>query len=365
MFLTARNARPVPRESQTGTGPLRVQRAIARAAAALAVLSSLGPSCELRASQPPKTGRAAFEITSEGLVVSVRARAIAPGEVVRILVRPAGSAKGPSPTGAGTPSSAGGAGAGSAPLASVSGTFLGETLSFASTGEGAGPPTEPGGAFWSAWTVVGFDEKAGPRQLTIEAKDGSGKLHRVAREVRIAAKSFPTEKLTVKEQYVEPPPEVAERIAAETKRLGAIYASRSPMALQQTPFGRPVPGGSARDLRRTPDPERQAARAAPGTRPPRRDGDARRLAGPGRIALADDLYFSGNTVIVDHGEGLFTIYAHLSRIDVHDGDVVAEGAPIGLSGATGRVTGPHLHWGAKIGDRPFDPTALLDRALFP
>jgi murein DD-endopeptidase MepM/ murein hydrolase activator NlpD len=51
-------------------------------------------------------------------------------------------------------------------------------------------------------------------------------------------------------------------------------------------------------------------------------------------------------------------------MDVHEGDVLARGDPVGLSGATGRVTGPHLHWGAKIGDRPFDPTALLDRTLF-
>jgi murein DD-endopeptidase MepM/ murein hydrolase activator NlpD len=69
-------------------------------------------------------------------------------------------------------------------------------------------------------------------------------------------------------------------------------------------------------------------------------------------------------VIVDHGGGLFTIYAHLSRIDVQEGATVAAGELVGQSGATGRVTGPHLHWGAKIGDRPFDPTALLDPSLF-
>ena len=87
-------------------------------------------------------------------------------------------------------------------------------------------------------------------------------------------------------------------------------------------------------------------------------------SGPGVIALAEELYYSGNTVIIDHGGGLFTIYAHLSRIDAEVGATVRAGDPIGLSGATGRVTGPHLHWGAKIGDRPFDPTALLDPALF-
>ena len=87
-------------------------------------------------------------------------------------------------------------------------------------------------------------------------------------------------------------------------------------------------------------------------------------AGSGLVAISQDLYYSGNTVIIDHGGGLFTIYAHLSELDVSVGDELEAGVPIGKSGATGRVTGPHLHWGAKIGDRPFDPTALLDPVLF-
>ena len=87
-------------------------------------------------------------------------------------------------------------------------------------------------------------------------------------------------------------------------------------------------------------------------------------SGPGTVVLASDLYYSGNTVIVDHGGGLFTLYAHLSRLGVDEGQQVAAGDRVGLSGATGRVTGPHLHWGAKIGDLPFDPRALLDGSLF-
>ena len=87
-------------------------------------------------------------------------------------------------------------------------------------------------------------------------------------------------------------------------------------------------------------------------------------AAAGRVVLAEDLYFYGNLVILDHGGGVYTLYAHLSEISVAEGDSVESGQLIGLSGATGRVTGPHLHWGAKIGNRPFDPTALLDGALF-
>jgi murein DD-endopeptidase MepM/ murein hydrolase activator NlpD len=88
-------------------------------------------------------------------------------------------------------------------------------------------------------------------------------------------------------------------------------------------------------------------------------------AGAGRVALACDLYWTGGTVVIDHGGGLFTVYGHLSKVEVAEGTVVEAGARVGLSGATGRVTGPHLHWGAKIGDVPVDPRALRDARLFP
>jgi murein DD-endopeptidase MepM/ murein hydrolase activator NlpD len=87
-------------------------------------------------------------------------------------------------------------------------------------------------------------------------------------------------------------------------------------------------------------------------------------AGAGRVALAGDLYWTGGTVVLDHGDGLFTVYAHLSKMEVNEGAVIEAGSRIGRSGATGRVTGPHLHWGARVGEIPVDPRALLDPRLF-
>lgn len=295
-----------------------------------------------------KASGTASEQSSGGLTVSVRARSLAPGEAVRILVRPdhPGAGKSARNTGAAEPD---------AELASVEGTFAGEPLAFARLGSDGE---------WSAWRAIDFDEKAGSKSLVIDAKDAGGRALHAARAIRILARRFPTESLTVKGEYVEPPPDVQERIASETRRLAALYATRTPSALTGSPFVRPVPGealgifGARRILNgkpRAPHPGLDL-RAASGT--------PVKAAGPGRIALAGDLYFSGNTVIVDHGEGLFTLYAHLSRIDVRKGDAVSQGDVVGLSGATGRVTGPHLHWGAKVGDRPFDPTALLTASLF-
>ena len=76
--------------------------------------------------------------------------------------------------------------------------------------------------------------------------------------------------------------------------------------------------------------------------------------------LAKDLFFTGNTVILDHGLGVYSLYAHLSRIDVKAGDMVSNGQLLGLAGATGRVTGPHLHWGLRVQGARVDPFTLVD-----
>ena len=79
----------------------------------------------------------------------------------------------------------------------------------------------------------------------------------------------------------------------------------------------------------------------------------------GRIVLAENLYFSGNTVIIDHGAGLFSLLAHMSVVDVKTGDRVATGDVVGKVGATGRVTGPHLHWTVRANGARVDPLSLL------
>jgi len=79
-----------------------------------------------------------------------------------------------------------------------------------------------------------------------------------------------------------------------------------------------------------------------------------------RVVLARDLYFLGQAVVLDHGQGLFSILAHLSAIDVHEGDNVEAGQIVGRVGATGRVTGPHLHWAVRLAGARVDPLALVD-----
>jgi len=88
-----------------------------------------------------------------------------------------------------------------------------------------------------------------------------------------------------------------------------------------------------------------------------------RASNSGVIVLAQHLYYEGNCVIIDHGLGLFTLSMHFSRIDVHEGQHVKTGDRIGLSGATGRVTGPHLHWAVRWQGAYLDPVKLLKMNL--
>jgi hypothetical protein len=240
------------------------------------------------------------------------------------------------------------------PLESLAGEFLGESFPLFPAGDGR----------WIGWTMIPLDQEPGTQNLRVDGKAAGGAIAHGSIEVTVAFKKFPEESLKVAPKYVEPPKEVQERLQREQAKLVKIYARRSAGPTEEEPFLRPVPGpptsvfgtrrifnGQARDPHSGWDLDAET-------------GDPILAAASGQVVLAQDLYYSGNIVILDHGFGRFTLYAHLSEIGVKEGQQVARGELLGKAGATGRVTGPHLHWGAKIGDKPFDPAALLDPALF-
>ena len=232
-------------------------------------------------------------------------------------------------------------------LTSLTGTAFGRPVRFWETG-----PLE-----WRGLVAAGLEAKPGAYDVDVTGADAvsatAGKT-----TLTVVRKQFETRRLRVGGEFVNPPAGEAERIASEAKRLAAIFTRATPRAWRGT-FQVPVPGtatssfGRLTVLNGEPRGRHQGAdfRAVTGTP----------VVAPnaGRAVLAEDLYFSGNTVVIDHGLGMFSLLAHLSRIDVAAGSDVARGDMLGLSGATGRVTGPHLHWALRLSEFSVDPLAVV------
>jgi murein DD-endopeptidase MepM/ murein hydrolase activator NlpD len=211
---------------------------------------------------------------------------------------------------------------------------------------------------WRALVGIDLGTRAGRYPVSIAAHRG-GQQTRTDSALVVSSRNFPTRRLRVDEGFVTPPPEVQRRIAEEAQDLGGLWAHSAPARLWTGPFVRPVQG---------------AATSAFGMRSvyngtPRTPHGGADFLGPigtvvgapnaGRIVMARELYFLGNVVVVDHGLGLFSLLAHLSTIAVHEGETVTATQRIGQVGATGRVTGPHLHWAVRLGGARVDPLSLL------
>src|SRR4029077_16454424 len=171
---------------------------------------------------------------------------------------------------------------------------------------------------------------------------------------------FAMERLTVGKQFVEPNPEQVKRANEERDRLRDIFDRVTPQRLWDGKFRVPLDGvteGSNFGKRRI-------LNGNPGS--PHGGADLRGTTGTpvhaaqrGRVVLAEELFFAGNTVVVDHGLGIYTFYGHFSKIDVKVGDMVETGTVLGKVGATGRVTGPHLHWGLSVEKARVNPMQLV------
>jgi hypothetical protein len=261
------------------------------------------------------------------VAIEYSARAIVPGEAVLLTVT------------------------GRAPLTSVRGTAFGQPFT---AYPGAAPTT------WHALVGIDLAVRPGPASIEAEARQADGAQVTARLPLTVGAKTFATRRLKVAPEFVSPPPAEQARIERERLLLNRVLSAVSPRHLWEDGFGRPVDGevisvfgvrsvfnGEARAPHRGVD-----FRGATGTpvRAPAR----------GVVVLADPLYFSGSTVILDHGLGVFSMLAHLSRLDVKPGSLVLRGDLVGAVGATGRVTGPHLHWTLRIGTASVDPLSVLD-----
>jgi murein DD-endopeptidase MepM/ murein hydrolase activator NlpD len=213
---------------------------------------------------------------------------------------------------------------------------------------------------WLATVGVDLDSRPGDHAVDVTFSYEDGRTRVVREPVQVRAEQYPTTELQVEERFVELNPEDQARADREAAETSAIYDTFTPERYWSEAFAVPVRG--AQDGRNFG--HRRVFNGQP--RAPHSGADLRASTGTpiyaanrGRVVLAKDLFFSGNAVYIDHGHGLYTTYLHLSKIDVAVGEMVERGEQLGLAGATGRVTGPHLHWGVRLLDARVDPFSLV------
>jgi murein DD-endopeptidase MepM/ murein hydrolase activator NlpD len=239
----------------------------------------------------------------------------------------------------GTPTQ-GGLIAGTAPAGSVTVTLDGQ------------PVAVEAGRF-----IAGFDRDAGP-QATLVATLGDGR--RIAQPLAVAPRAWRLERLNTLPRFPAPDPVMARLRPAELAQIAAARARVTDATGWQQAFRWPATGrisglfGAQRIYRGEPGSYHSGIDIARPT--------GTRVVAPadGVVILAADHPFTleGNLLMIDHGHGLNSAFLHMSRIDVHVGDHVRQGDPIGTVGATGRATGPHLHWSLRWRDARLDPLLL-------
>jgi hypothetical protein len=209
--------------------------------------------------------------------------------------------------------------------------------------------------------IVGVDLAAEPGQHAIKVvvKGHGVTPWEQVFSVPVAAGGFEVQHLTLSKALVDLQGEILKRYLAERKKITAIFNQVRPLRLWEFPFMRPVAGEitSSFGLRRILNGQERSPHSGVDIGAPL--GAEVLACNTGVVALAQELCLEGNTIIIDHGLGLYSIYMHLSEMKVKEGDTVDRGACIGLVGATGRVTGPHLHWGIKLLKARVDPFALV------
>jgi len=202
--------------------------------------------------------------------------------------------------------------------------------------------------------VVGIPLNTAPSMQTLLV---NGKR---AVEFEVHDKEYQSQHLTISNQrQVNPDPEDMERIGAERLRIDGALASWSPADPLTRGFQAPVNGerSSSFGLRRFFNGE--ARNPHSGMDLAADEGTPIKSPAAGTVVDSGNYFFNGNTVFVDHGQGLVTMYCHLSRIDVQVGTTLETGDIIGLVGSTGRVTGPHLHWSVSLNQAMVDPALFL------
>ena len=259
------------------------------------------------------------------LEVSTRARALHPGEAVLLTVTA------------------------SRPLVALEGTAFDHPVSV----------WQESASSWQALAGIPLETAPVASEITLRATSVDGETTTSAVTIAVAAAAFDTRRLKVAEQFVNPPKSMMPRITKESETLAAVFASSPPQRIWRGPFRRPVPGQSTSSFGRLSILNGVSRGRHQGADFRASTGTPVMAPNAGKIALVANHYFSGRTVVIDHGGGLLSLFAHFSRIAVKAGGTVKTGEQLGDAGATGRVTGPHVHWTVRLQGVAIDPLSLI------
>ena len=200
---------------------------------------------------------------------------------------------------------------------------------------------------------------ASPLFVTFTA---GGKREKIEHSIKLSARKYPVEKLSVAPSKVPPPKELSERIAHEARLGRAAMQSDSAGQAPKLPLVRPVPGSYSSVYGKSRYFNGEFRGRHGGVDMRAKEGTPVKAAADGTVVLAgNNFWFAGNCVYIDHGAGFVTFYGHMSKINVKKGDMVKAGDILGLSGKTGRVTGPHLHFSTAWRGEFFDPAELMEK----
>jgi murein DD-endopeptidase MepM/ murein hydrolase activator NlpD len=231
----------------------------------------------------------------------------------------------------------------------VSATWLGHTLAFSPGPRG----------IWYALGGVAYETRPGSYDLELDATMYDGQVARLTRAITVHSGKYKTSRLNVPQKYVTPDPETLKRIENEKEIKKAAFAHEIPDPEWSGSFVVPVKTEVSESYGTSRTFNGKLASVHRGTDFRAPSGTAVHAANAGEVVLARDLYYEGNCVVINHGLGFMTIYMHLSKFEVEEGDKVGKGQVIALSGGTGRVTGPHLHLAVRWSGEYLDPLKLL------
>lgn len=236
-------------------------------------------------------------------------------------------------------------------LSAVGGLMGGEAIHFYASEDGT----------YAALVGVDLEAKPGLARVIVKGMTYGGMQRETQIILNIKAKAFQKESFSIPAEFDQLSPEVLERVRREQEQFSRAFTASGPRRLWAGPFLPPVSGDIT-----SPFGYRRVINGTP--RMPHAGVDLKSTLGTevlaanqGRVVLVEDFFFSGKSLVLDHGGGLYTMYFHLSEFKVDEGVKVRKGDVIGLSGMTGRVTGPHLHWGARLNGARVDPFELIEK----